>query len=317
MRGVTPSRPSLLVISPEHFRSLDAGSSIGDWKKALHESGLLYLEPDDSAVGGLLRKVQEGLRPQRRLHLRPILALLGSMVVIALGLFGLALMVRSGAGFFCFGVFLVGPAALRGLFGKGLDNRLRSWIYREEGRTEELFGYLQELLRRDFIQCFGGTLVENVPTRTWLNERLEALARSAADLHHREQSMQAVQHRIREVNRQLGRSEEDAETEALGKALTEMRESRERLHRLQAELSAKKVELEERIGSRRLAVERQLLSTRVDALRESGLRMPELPALQQEIGGIRMQVEELDRQLQEEQARITAGLEVRQELEKR
>ncbi len=312
-----PGRPTLLVLSPEHFRTLNATTPVADWKKALHESGLLYLDPDNSAVGQLLRKLQEGLRPRRRLNLRPMLALVGSMLIVALGLFGLALMVRSGAGFFCFGGFLVGPAALRGLLGRGLDSRLRSWIYRDDDRSGELYATLQELLSRDFLQSLGGTLVENVPTRQWLNERLDALARAAADLDRREQGMHTVRQRIREVNRQLGRPEEDAETEALGRALQETKESGERLRRLQTELSARKVELEERLVARRLAVERQVLSSRVDMLRENGLHMPELPALEEELSGMRAQVEELDLALREEQARITAGLEVRQELERR
>ena len=314
---MNPGRTNLLVLSPERFHTLSAETPVVEWKRALLENGLLDLEPDQTAVGQLLRRMQEALRPRRRLSLRPLLMLLATLAMAGLGLFGLALIVKSGAGFFCFGIFLIGPAALRGWLGRGLDSRLRSWFYERDDRSEELYAIVQDLLSRDFLQSMGGTLVENVPTRQWLNERLDALARSAADLDRREQSMYTVQQRIREVNRQLGRPEEDAETEALGRALEELRESRERLRRLQAELSARKVELEERLVARRLAVERQMLSSRVDVLRESGLRMPELPALQEELSGMRAQVEELDRQLQEEQARITAGLEVRGELERR
>lgn len=308
-------RQALLVLDPERFRSLSPSSSSRDWKKVLEDTGLLYLDTDPSAVGQLILRLQQGLKPRKRLNLRPVLALLGSMAFIALGIFLLAVMARSGAGIFCFGIFLVGPGLLRRFLGRGADDRLRSWIYHETDHSEEMYGTLQELLSRDFMQPMGPILLENVPTRQWLGERLEALARSAAELERREQGMLAVQARIREVNRQLGRPQEDPETEALAKALEDLRESRARLSRLQAELSARRVELEERLAARRLAVERQMLSLHVDQLRERGIRVPELPALEVELAAMRQQVEELDQQLQIEQARITADLEVRKELE--
>lgn len=286
------------MLRPELFEGLNEQTPIEVWRQALRRAGLLDIQPDESSEGRLIQQIQRELTegPQRKFWLEVMLVL---ALLVTAPLLIWAVHQLGGGGIFCVGFIGIGP----GVF---------TWLRRQfssETRSQPaaLSALTQELLQRNFLQSMGNFLVECVPARAQLQQRMLGISRTLGDVERRDAELHALDARIRELNQKMGQPPEDAETEAITRSRKELVAMRSRLRALQGQFSGKMVELEKRLEERRFRVERMMLSSQLDVLREQGGGMPTLSAELLEVEG---QLQELEVQIQQEQLRLQAGLEV-------
>lgn len=296
------ARPVLLT--PERFADLTAGTPLAIWRQRLVEAGLADIEADGSEEGRLIARIQaltltqpEGERP-----LRPAELLLIFVFAVA-GMALATLIMRSMAGgTICFAFVSLGPL-----------QALWRWRRRRQAGPEPgeaLRAAVDALLARNFIAGMGNSLVESVPMRAWLQERIQAVSRAIQEAEARMQRLGGMRDRMRDLNRQMQQPEEDAETEAILQTIAHLRDGAVRVRQLQIGLSGKLAELDQRLQERRLRTERRMLSARLDQLQDGEQRRLSAP-LSADMGALEEELARLDIQIREEQAKLEAGLEVR------
>ena len=293
-----------VLLTPERFIDLGAGTPLAIWRQRLVEAGVADIGADDSEEGRLIARIQALTlaQPERERPLRPAELLLIFVFAVA-GMALATLLMRSAAGgTVCFAFVSLGP----------LQAAWRWWRRRRAGPEPGLAlrAAVDALLARNFIAGMGNSLVESVPMRAWLQERIQAVSRAIQEAEARMQQLAGVRDRMRELNRQMQQPEEDAETEAIGRHIAQLREGSARVRALQIGLSGKLAELDQRLQERRLRTERRMLSARLDQLQEGEQRQRAAP-LAADMGALEEELERLDIQIREEQAKLEAGLEVR------
>ncbi len=173
-----------------------------------------------------------------------------------------------------------------------------------------------EALRRfcatSLVTVSGGAVLESTPHRTWFTRRAEEL--EAEDRRRRQNidTLRDTAERIREVNRKLGRPEEDDETAQLAGAIEAELRAQARVRVVADHLQGRREQYEVRLEELRALGERRLLSETVGRLTENVSEHSERAAAQIEVDVLETEREiaSLDLKVGEEAARLAVSLEL-------
>jgi hypothetical protein len=168
---------------------------------------------------------------------------------------------------------------------------------------------LSKMLQKSFIEVFGSTVLENTPHRELLVVRQEQLQAAALRLENHMEDLKNTQLRIEELNVQLGRDKEDAETLELSRAIERDRVGLRQLQEVQRRLEQGIKAMDTVLDRRRTWAERAALSAQAGRLidTEEGREVAELEVEVMELEGV---LQGLALAEVQEDARIRALIEV-------